>query len=420
MIWGNHMNKFESSFKPLMWFIAILLSAIVAACGGGGGGGETGSGSGSVAPGATAIPGLAGSAGAAATNPTVGSSNPGSGATNVPTSTNSKTGGVNNTVTGTLLTATFSEAMNPATITSVGTFTLKNNTLGGIDVPGVVTMNAANTIATFTPGVAALNVATSYTATITVAAKNASGTAMPNPVAWSFTTAAAPTIAQAPVNLGTAENFVILTKSGITNVHTSAITGNIGASPITAAAMDNVFCSEITGTIYGVDAAYTGSGAVACFAGTAPDKTLVDLAVVDMETAMVEAAGRTAGTGPFLNIGGGTVTSQTLAPGVYTWGVPVNITGDITLSGSATDVWIFQMSSTLDTNKKILLTGGALAKNVFWRVAGVVTLQATTEFTGIVMGDVTIALITGAKINGRMLSKTAVTLQANTVTPPAP
>lgn len=148
------MNRFESPFKPLTWFMALLLSAFLAACGGGGGDGTAAVTNGSVAPGANALPGVAGTAGAAATNPTVNSSGPSSGATGVATSTNS----TGNAVTGTLLTANFSEAMNPATITPVGIFTLKNNTLGGIDVPGVVTMNAANTVATFTPGVAALNI----------------------------------------------------------------------------------------------------------------------------------------------------------------------------------------------------------------------------------------------------------------------
>src|SRR5680860_40376 len=99
------------------------------------------------------------------------------------------------------------------------------------------------------------------------------------------------TMAVATVNLGSAGNFVILSKTGITNTggHTSVITGNVGSSPITAAAMDNVFCSEITGTIYGVDAAYTGSGATTCFAGNPPlaNKTLVDNAILDMETCLL-------------------------------------------------------------------------------------------------------------------------------------
>lgn len=40
-----------------------------------------------------------------------------------------------------------------------------------------------------------------------------------------------------PVNLGSAGKFVILSKSGITNVFPSSVTGNIGSSPITGAAI---------------------------------------------------------------------------------------------------------------------------------------------------------------------------------------
>jgi len=143
---------------------------------------------GPVGPGATAVPGAAGTPGASATDPTVISSSPSNNATNVPTSTNR-----NNVVTGTLVTATFSQPMNPATINSspagtLLTFTLKETT--GNNVPGTVAMNAANTMATFTPTAAALTPNTSYTATVTTAAKNAGGTAMPNPVAWSFPTKA--------------------------------------------------------------------------------------------------------------------------------------------------------------------------------------------------------------------------------------
>lgn len=404
------------------WYLALLLSALLAGCGGGGGDGNGGVlPNGSIAAGLNAVPGVAGTAGAAATNPTVASANPASNATGVPTSTNGTVGLVNNVQTGTRVAATFSEAMNPATITPLGVFTLKE-TISGTNVPGTVAMSAGNTIATFTPTAGTLTANTQYTATISTAAKNAGGTAMPNPIVWKFTTNATPLISQAPINLGSAINFVILSEAGITNVPASIITGNIGTSPITAASMNTIACTELAPfSIFGANAAYVGPGGpVACFKGTAPDNVFVGTAVTDMETAMVEAAGRTAGVGPFLNLGGGTVTAQTLIPGVYTWGTAVTITGDLTLSGSATDVWIFQIASTLDTDKKIILAGGALAKNVFWRVGGVVTLQGTTQFTGIIMSDVTNALITGAQVSGRLYSKTDVTLQQNTVTQPAP
>ena len=126
---------------------------------------------------------------------------------------------------------------------------------------------------------------------------------------------------QSPVNLFSADNFSILSKSGITNTgsHASVIVGNIASSPITSAAMNDVFCSEITGTIYGVDTAYVGSGIQTCFAGNPPlaNKTLVDNAVLDMGTAYTDAAGRTLPDG--VDLYSGHIGGQTFAPGLYKW-----------------------------------------------------------------------------------------------------
>lgn len=227
-----------------------------------------------------------------------------------------------------------------------------------------------------------------------------------------------------PVSLATSGNFAILSLTGITNTgsHTSAITGNIGASPITAAAMDNVFCPEITGTIYGIDAAYTGNGVVTCFAGTAADKTTVDNAVLDMGAAYDAAAGRT--SPDHTELGAGEIGGLTLTPGLYKWGTGVSIPTDVTLSGGANDVWIFQIAGnlTMASAKKVTLAGGALAKNVFWQVAGGagVTLGTTAQFKGIILAKKAITLETGASVNGRLLSQTAVVLDQNAVTQPAP
>ncbi len=224
----------------------------------------------------------------------------------------------------------------------------------------------------------------------------------------------------APVTMGTAGTFVILTKSGITNVPTSAITGNIGSSPITAAAMNNVSCSEVSGTIYGVDAAYTGDGIdVTCFAGTAPDKTLVDNAVLDMETAYNDAAART-NPAPVTELGAGDISGLTIAPGLYKWGTGVLISTNVTLSGGPNDVWIFQIAQglTLANTATVTLTGGALARNVFWQSFGVVSIGTGAHFEGIVLAKTAINLTTGASVLGRLLAQTDVTLQSNAITQP--
>jgi hypothetical protein len=309
------------------------------------------------------------------------------------------------------ITATFSEAMDPSTVTAA-TFTLKQGTT---PISGAV--SNAGTTATFNPN-SNLAANTTYTATVTTGVKDLAGNALAVTKTWSFTTGTTVAAGPKPVVLGTSGNFVILTKSGITNVPTSAITGNIGSSPITAAAMDNVFCSEITGTIYGVDAAYTGSGTTTCFAGTAADKTTVDNAVLDMGTAFTDAAGRT--SPDHTELYAGDISGRTLAPGLYKWGTGVLITSaGVTLSGGANDVWIFQIAQdlTVDNGAIVTLSPGVQAKNVFWQVSGQATLGTTANFKGIILSQTLISLNTGAVLHGRALAQTAVTLNATTVGP---
>jgi len=314
------------------------------------------------------------------------------------------------------LMAEFSEALDPSSINS-NSFVVTD---GITPVAGVVIY--AGTSVSFNPN-DDLTANTVYTATLTTAITDLATIA--NPLAsdyvWSFTTSAVAAQGPAPVDLSSAGNFVILTKTGTTNVHSSAITGNMGASPITAAAMDNVFCNEITGTIYGSNAAYTGSGDVSCFAGAAPDNTLVANAVLDMGTAYNDAAGRT--LPDFTELHAGDISGQTLTPGLYKWSTGVLISTDVTLTGAANDVWIFQISGnvTQENGTKITLAGGAQAKNIFWQVEGGtgVAIGTTAHFAGIILAEKAITVNTGATVDGRLFAHTAVTLDQNAVTQPA-
>ena len=214
-----------------------------------------------------------------------------------------------------------------------------------------------------------------------------------------------------PVNLGKAGAFVILTKTGITDVPASAITGDVGTSPITGAAL-LLKCTEVSGTVFTVDAA----GPLPC---KVTDATYLTAAVGDMEFAYTDAAGRT--SPDFTELGAGEIGGKTLAPGLYKWSTGVKITTDVTLSGGPTDVWIFQIAGTLkEANAaRVTLAGGALAKNIFWQAAGAVTLGTTAHFEGVILAKTMIAVNTGATVNGRLLAQTAVTLQMNAVTQPA-
>jgi hypothetical protein len=305
--------------------------------------------------------------------------------------------------------------MNPATLASspagtLTTFTLKETT--GNNVPGTIALNAENTVAAFTPSASALTPNTRYTATVTTAAKNAGGTAMANVITWNFTTSAIAFTAHAPVSLGTAGTFAILSKTGITDVYASAITGDVGTSPITGAAL-LLTCGEVTGKIYVVDAA----GPLPCAIN---DATSLTAAVGDMETAYSNAEGRV--LPDFTELGAGEIGGLTLVPGLYKWGTDLLISTDVTLTGGPNDVWIFQVAGKLKQANatRVTLAGGALAKNIFWQVADSASIGTTAHFEGVLMGKTLAAVNTGASVNGRLLAQTAVTLQMNAVTQPAP
>ena len=223
---------------------------------------------------------------------------------------------------------------------------------------------------------------------------------------------------QLPVGLGTAGNFVILAKTGISTTGTTAITGNIGISPAAA--------TFITGFSLIVDATNTFStsslvtGKVYASNYTTPTPANLTTAIGDMETAYTDAAGRTpTPSGTFLNVGAGEIGGQTLVPGLYKWTTGVTISTDVTLSGGANDVWIFQIAGNLsEANGVKVMIGSAQAKNIFWQVAGQVTIGTTADFKGVILCQTLIALNSGATLEGRALAQTAVTLDANAITDP--
>ena len=304
--------------------------------------------------------------------------------------------------------ATFSEAMNPLTI-STATFTLQQ---GAAAVSGTVIYSGVTAL--FTPA-SNLEANTTYTATINTGAKDLAGNVLASNYVWSFTTAAA-AAGPAAVNLGTAGNFVILAKTGVSTTGTTAVVGDIGVSPVAASYMTgfsliadstNTFStsSVVAGKLYASDYAL-------------PTPAVLTTAVSDMQTAFTDAAGRT--TPDFTELGAGDISGLTLVPGLYKWGTGVSITNGVTLSGGANDVWIFQIAGDLIVNNSAIVTlvGGAQAKNIFWQVSGQTNLGTAADFKGIILSQTLISLNTGAKMNGRALAQTAVTLNATAITAP--
>jgi hypothetical protein len=220
---------------------------------------------------------------------------------------------------------------------------------------------------------------------------------------------AATTSTQLPVNVGTAGSFAILSKSGVSDIPNSKITGDVGTSPITGASITGLTCNEVTGIIYTVNAA----GPLPC---RVTNPTLLTTAVSNMETAYTDAAGRTNPTAT--NLGAGNIGGMTLAPGLYKWTSNVGISKDVTLAGASNQVWIFQIAGSLTqaSATKVILSGGAQAKNIFWQTAGGVIIGTTAHSEGTILTKTNIAMNTGASTNGRLLAQTAVTLQKNGVT----
>jgi hypothetical protein len=225
------------------------------------------------------------------------------------------------------------------------------------------------------------------------------------------------------VNLGTAGNYVILGQTGVSTVPNSVVTGNIGLSPAARTFLTGwSLVSEPTDTSFG-SAQVTGRLFAADNVG---GTTSVDLttAVANMGTAYTAAAGLAPAGGGLTTAcpGAGSFGGLTIAAGVYNCTPQVLIpTGTIlTLNGSATDVWVFQMAGGLNqaAATQVQLTGGALAQNVFWQSASTVTIGATALMQGVILSQTNIVMGAGATENGRLLAQTAVTLNQNTVTQP--
>jgi hypothetical protein len=357
-----------------IWISAFLLAAFVAGCGD---------------PDKNA-----GSAGSPLTPPTVTSVTPANGSTLVCPNV-------------AIVSATFSKAMNPATINTT-TFTLSGP---GGPVTGTVTYDSSTSIATFTP-TNALAVSTTYTATITTGAADTFGNHLAANSVSTFTTSATCTALPPPSGLGTACGFGILAATPVvSNVGPTSVNGNIGIFP--AASITGFPPGTFTGTEHLGDAvAQTAQG---------------DLTTA-YNNALNQGGGPSVGTAITADIGG-----QTKPPGIYIATTTLGITGDLTLDGSTNPngAWFFKVGSALTTaagttggvpNSRVLLIGGAQAHNVFWVLGSSGTLGTSSVFVGTIMAKASITLGTGATLNGRALAENgAIALDSNPVTiPPCP
>ncbi|MFO7658710.1 MAG: ice-binding family protein [Bacteroidales bacterium] len=306
----------------------------------------------------------------------------------------------------TVISANFSLDMDPATI-NTSTFTLKQGTTS---IPGTVTYSG--TQAEFTP-TNPLELNTEYTAMITSGAKDLKGNQLAGNLEWSFKTFT-PGSGPEAVELNNAGNYVILAKTGISNSATSDIKGDLGLSPAATSYITGFTMTDFTG--YAEATEVDGRVYAADMADPTPGN--LTTAVENMVTAYNDASGRT--SPHFLELGAGNIGGQTLVPGLYKWTTTLTLPTNVTISGGADDVWIFQIAQNLIVSSavNVSLTGGAQAKNIFWQVAGTVTLGTTSHLEGIIISMTGITLQTGASLKGRALAQTAVVLNGNVVIQP--
>jgi hypothetical protein len=295
-----------------------------------------------------------------------------------------------------VVTATFSVPMNQTTLTA-STFTI---TIGETPVEGVISYTGST--ASFTPSANLLS-GVNYTATITTGAKNVPGSALAADYVWTFKTLTIPNViviqgtVMPVVPLAGASNFAILAGSAITSTGATTITGDLGLSP----------GSSIGGFPPGI---LTGTQHI--------NDNIVIQAKNDLTTAFTNAAARNSTDIVTLS---GNVGGLTLSPGLYksTSSLAVS-SGDLTFDakGNANAVFIIQIASSLTTTsgRKVILTGGALASNIFWMVGSSVTFGTTSVFKGTVMAMQSITFNTGATLDGRALARTGgITMAGNTI-----
>lgn len=229
----------------------------------------------------------------------------------------------------------------------------------------------------------------------------------------------------APVDLGAttdpaaAGSFVLLAKTGITNVTGSSITGgNLGLSPAAASFITGFSLIADPSNVFSTSASVVAPGRIFASNYAVPTPSNLTVAVLAMEAAYSDAASRT--DPDFLNLGSGEIGGETLAPGLYRWGTGVTIPGDVTIAGGPDDVWIFQISNDLDlsTATSVILAGGAQAKNIYWQVAGGATIHASAHFEGVLLSQTGVTLQTNATLHGRALAQSLIALDNNAITAP--
>ena len=234
------------------------------------------------------------------------------------------------------------------------------------------------------------------------------------------------------VNLGMATNFAVLGGSGIKSTGPTVINGfngingNIGASPITGAAITGFLPGIVNGTIYTVN----GAGPT----GNVIDPGLLTLATGAFNTAYTQILNGT-GLPTFTDLTGtvlgslgtagsaGSSAANALTPGYYHFDDEAHINGRLYLNDEnlSDPIFVFQIGSALITASSSsiedinAIQGSSPGISIFWQVGSSATLGTTTDFEGNILAYASITDNGGSTVDGRLLAGAAVTLNNTTV-----
>jgi len=207
----------------------------------------------------------------------------------------------------------------------------------------------------------------------------------------------APARLTAPPSLGTAGSFSVLGGQTVTNTGPTTMSGDLGVNP----------GSAITGFPPGLQ---TPPGAT-----HAGDDVALQ-AQSDVTTAYDQLAGDPCAA----DMTGQDLGGKTLVAGTYCFSSEAQLTGTLVLDAQfdANAVFIFQIVSKLTTasNASVRLINGASPCNIFWQVGSSATIGTGTSFNGNILALTSIALQTGASLDGRALARNGeVTLDDNVI-----
>ena len=316
--------------------------------------------------------------------------------------------------------ATFSEAMDPLTLTTTQ-LTLAPSSSLSTPVTAVISYDAGTQTVSINPS-ANLLPSTAYTATVLSGAtgvKDLASNAMVANKVWQFTTGTSE--CQSVVALGSASNFAILGSAAITNIPTSIITGDVGLTPDTGANITGFSspgsCPEVVGRVYAVDSAGPACALI--------DSTLLSNAKTDALAAFVNATGAGRGTPTPISTN---LAGLTLYPGLYESLTSIDLSagGSLTLDaqGDPNAVFVIRSATSITTlsTSQVVLSGGAKASNVFWTAGSAITLGVSSVMKGSMLAGTAITLQTGANLQGRALNQgsaaAAITCDACTISLP--